>query len=126
MLVRIVALLCFLFLAQSVQANPLLGTWKVESIKAGDLITQVSLDRYKSLQPKEISFTEKEMGVKIADGRETRVPVEYRENENKGWSFSVDGKEWNEITVKDADTLLRTEKKAGGQEIVYTLKRLAN
>ena len=106
-------------------ANPLLGTWTVESVKASDLISQVSIDRYKSLQPKEITFTEKEMGVLAHEDKENKVPVQYREEKEAVWSFSVDeGKTWNEVRIQDDDTLIRIEKKKETDtEIVYTLKR---
>lgn len=105
-------------------ANPLLGRWQVVSVKASDLMNQLSIDRYKSLQPKEISFTEKEMGVLVHE-KENKVPVQYKQVSETEWTFSVDeGKTWNSITVQPDGTLLRKEKKDLDVEIVYTLKKM--
>ena len=109
-------------------ANPLIGSWDVISIKADDLITQVSIDRYKSLQPHKINFYENEMGVVVKNPEndqslEKKVKIEYKKINDTTWSFSLDGKEWNEMIIKDADTVIRKEKKKEGSEITYTLKK---
>ena len=107
-------------------ANPLLGRWEVVSVKASDLMNQLSIDRYKSLQPKEISFSEKEMGVLVHD-KENKVPVSYKQISDTEWQFSVDeGKTWNAIFVQPDGTLLRKEKKDLDVEIDYILKRMAD
>ncbi|MCR5813501.1 MAG: hypothetical protein K6G15_03265 [Desulfovibrio sp.] len=114
-----------LFSLQSVSfANPLLGRWEVVSVKASDLMNQLSIDRYKSLQPKQISFREKEMGVLVHE-KENSVPVIYQKVSDTEWNFSIDeGKTWNSIIVQADGTLLRKEKKDLDVEIVYTLKRM--
>ena len=117
----ILILICFFALEACSESNPLYGSWNVNSIKADDLITQVSIDRYKALQPQKITFSEKEMGV-FVQGKEKKTPVQYKKVNEKVWSFSVDGKEWNELMFQDNDTLIRKEKKEDG-EITYTLKR---
>ena len=104
-------------------ANPLIGTWEVASIKADDLITQFSIDRHKSLQPKEITFSEKEMSVLAREGERKDVAVEYKELGKELWAFSVDGKVWNEVIIQDKDTLIRKENNPEGSLFVYTLKR---
>ncbi len=107
-------------------ANPLLGHWQVVSIKASDLMNQLSIDRYKSLQPKEISFSEKEMGVLVHE-KENKVPVIYKQISDTEWNFSIDeGKTWNAIYVQADGTLLRREKKDLDVEIDYILKRKAD
>ncbi|MCR4667225.1 MAG: hypothetical protein K5657_08015 [Desulfovibrio sp.] len=97
----------------------------MKSIVASDLISQVSIDRYKSLQPNEIVFTEKEMSVTPKEGKQNTVPVEYKEVSGTVWGFSLDnGKTWNEVRIQDANTLIRIEKKEETDtEIVYTLTR---
>ncbi|MBQ7457259.1 MAG: hypothetical protein IJS54_06625 [Desulfovibrio sp.] len=106
-------------------ANPLLGRWDVIAIKASDLITQVSIDRYKMLQPKIIIFNEKETGVVKDDGKENMAPVEYKELGKDTWAFSIDnGKRWHEIRFLDANTLSYIEKKDLDVVITYTLKRI--
>ena len=125
-LCAVLAVLCVWALGMNALANPLLGHWNVVSVKASDLMTQLSIDRYKSLQPKEISFEEKEMGVVAHEAKENKVPVQYKEVSEKIWAFSIDeGKSWNEVVIEDADTLIRKEKKELDVEIVYTLKRKA-
>lgn len=127
--VLILSFCLVLFLGLSVysafsSSNPLLGTWTVEKLQASDLITQVSIDRFKSIQPKEITFTAKAMTVKPHEGKENTVPVQYKEIRGDLWSFSLDdGKTWNEIAIQDKDTLIRTEKKQLDVVITYTLKR---
>ena len=112
----------FFSLGVCAEANPLYGTWDVASIKAGDLITQLSLDRYKEIQPKKIVFAENEMGV-VIQGKEKRIPVKYKQVNDKTWAFSIDDKVWNEVTIQDKDTLVRKEIKENDTEVVYTLKR---
>lgn len=122
----VLALGGFLALSSLAFANPLLGRWEVVSVKASDLMNQLSIDRYKSLQPKEISFSEKEMGVLVHD-KENKVPVSYKQISDTEWQFSVDeGKTWNAIFVQPDGTLLRKEKKDLDVEIDYTLKRMAD
>lgn len=115
---------CGLCFAAQSAANPLLGTWIVTKIEASDLITQVSIDRYKALQPKEIIFRPKEMAVIPKEGKEHAVPAYYREETKGVWSFSVDeGDTWNEMRFSDPNTLIRTEKKNLDVVITYTLVR---
>lgn len=114
----------FLLCASVCFANPLIGTWEVTKIEASDMITQVSIDRYRSLQPKEITFTSNEMGVLPREGKENRIAVEYKEVGKDTWSFSVDkGEHWEEIRILDSDTLIKTEKKPLDVVITYTLNR---
>ncbi|MBQ7609204.1 MAG: hypothetical protein IJU76_14745 [Desulfovibrionaceae bacterium] len=122
---RILAMLtCALLCASVCFANPLIGTWEVTKIEASDLITQMSIDRYRSLQPKEISFSAKEMGVLPHEGKENRVAVQYKEVGNDTWSFSIDkGTHWEDVRVVDSDTLVKAEKKELDVVITYTLKR---
>lgn len=118
------ALFLLCFLGGQALANPLLGRWDVVSIKASDLMNQLSIDRYKVLQPKVINFMDKELGVIAHDNKENRVPVQYKEINDKLWGFSVDeGKTWYEVTVQDEDTLIEKEKRELDVEIIYTLKR---
>ena len=122
----VLALCGVLALSSLAFANPLLGRWEVVSVKASDLMNQLSIDRYRSLQPKEISFSEKEMGVLVHD-KENKVPVSYKQISDTEWQFSVDeGKTWNAIFVQPDGTLLRKEKKDLDVEIDYILKRMAD
>lgn len=96
---KVLVLACVLSLLAACSSNPLIGKWKGE-IQSGHEAVNSMLAGLAG----ELEFTSKEM-ITRKGNMERREAVQYRENEDKSWSISTDGKTWEKIVLVDNDTI---------------------
>jgi hypothetical protein len=131
----IMALAVFLFACEP--SNPALGTWKISNVEmqvpkevaenplAKDFLKESHDALMRAFDGATCIYTEKNVTMRIKDGNEKVVDVQYKKTEDgKNWMCSYDGgKTFLLLTFKGDDEMSYVEDYAEGN-LVFTLTRV--